>query len=314
MKKTLTLFALLLGISMLSQAAVIDSSFYDFKIHIKGFKAPKAYLGYYFGEETFVLDSAKVDSVTGAMRFTRNRVIPEGLYFIANTEGVVVMDFIVNGWKDFTIKTELNTPIASAEIIRSDENAAYFTYLKEFQKLKWELDSLEKNTILKKTISDDELKDYYRKLKSLEHLHITFIHQYSHLWAAQLVQAQLNISTKSPIKAKSHSLLMMPDSPQSSMRMGFASYPFWENFDFTDSRLLYSTIYISKLKEFVSVLGGVSEDLQKKYCDALLTKSQSNNRFYQITLNWLMRYLESHPSLPHAHPLLEHLACHYIKQ
>lgn len=312
MKKTLTVFALLLGISLLSQAAVIDSSFYDFKIHIKGFKTSKAYLGYYFGEETFVLDSAKVDSATGAMRFTRNRVIPEGLYFIANTEGVVVMDFIVNGWKDFTIKTDLNTPIASAEIIRSEENAAYFTYLKEFQKLKWELDSLEKATSWKKTISDDELKEYYRKLKSLEHLHLAFIHQYPHLWAAQLIQAQLSLSTKSPIKAKSHSLLMMPDSQQSSM-MGFTSYLFWENFDFTDTRLLYSTVYISKLKEFVSVLGGISEDLQKRYCDALLTKSQSNSRFYYITLNWLVRYFKSHPNLPHAHPLLEHLTCHYVK-
>ena len=196
MKRIITTLTIILIYLPFLNAAV-DSTFYDIKISIKGFKSKKAYLGYYYGNETYIVDSSKVDSLTGFMRFTRNRRIPEGVYFISNTEGVQLFDFIVNGWKDFTIKTQLESPFENAEVIRSEENRHYFDYLKTVNKLKKSLTENESAVMLKKTISDDELKNYYRILRGLEYQQGVVINNNPQLFMAKLIHAQSTFDANS---------------------------------------------------------------------------------------------------------------------
>lgn len=253
-----TLTTTLLFLSILK--ADIDSSFYDIKITIKGFKSQKVMLGYYYGDETYVVDSAKVDSLTGFMRFTRYNRLTEGMYFIANTEGVV-FDFIVNGWKDFSIKTDMNALIDSAEIIRSEENKHYFDYLKSIRKIEKQLSELHK---IGSTISDEDVKIYFRKQQSLENLNSFYIKKYPDLFFVKtLASLQSN---------KAH---------------------YWDNFDFRDTRLLRSKVYVLKLNQYVMEIMPKDSDSIRHYCDILLANTKINIAYYQFTLKWLTKHFES---------------------
>ena len=122
--------------------AETENNYYDIKITIRGFQSEKALLGYYYGDKTYVVDSAKVDTKSGKMRFFGNRKLLEGVYFVANTEGVV-LDFIVNGWKDFSISTDSKALLDSASVFRSEENKYYFDYLKTVKKKQSEIKNID---------------------------------------------------------------------------------------------------------------------------------------------------------------------------
>ncbi len=311
MKRIITTLTIILTFLPFLNAAV-DSTFYDIKISIKGFNSKKAYLGYYYGNETYIVDSSKVDSLTGFMRFTRNRRIPEGVYFISNTEGVQLFDFIVNGWKDFTIKTQLESPIENAEVIRSEENHHYFDYLKTVNKLKKSLTEHESAVMLKKTISDDELKNYYRILRGLEYQQGVVINNNPQLFIAKLIHAQSTFDAKKYLKTiNKSSFLIKSNEPERSSSLNYPLHLFWENFDFRDIRLLYSRVYEVKFKEYVSLVSSASLDLQKKYCDILLGNSKVSLEYYQLTLKWLTKHFETNLDSKEASILLEYLVKNY---
>ena len=300
----------------------IDSLFYDFKITIKGLKSAKAYLGYYYADETFVIDSTKVDTLTGFMRFSRRRRVPEGMYFIANsiqmntdvqrtTNDGVIMDFVVNGWKDFSIKTNLNSPIDSAEIIRSDENSAYFEYLQSFNKLRTDILELEDRTCQVNSITNDDLKLYYRKLKMLDNLAPNFIKKYPQTLWAKILLVKQPPSVLAPSNA-TFSVFGVPyKTEMSDNTFLFNKKYYWDNFDFRDIRLLRTRVYVSKLKLYVDEMTQATTDSIKQYCDILLAYTKVNLEYYQTTLKWLTQHYEAQLNDPKAQTVFEHLVKNY---
>ena len=283
-----TLTTTLLFLSILK--ADIDSSFYDIKITIKGFKCQKALLGYYYGDETYVVDSAKVDSITGFMRFTRYNRLNEGMYFIANTEGVV-LDFIVNGWKDFSIKTDINALIDSAEISRSEENKQYFNYLKSIRKIEKQLSELPKTC---ETISNEDVKIYFRQQQSLENLNSFYIKKYPDLFFVKTLASLQPKNTQQSISPiLNNSKLYNRTINNTPQYLENTSYHFWDNFDFRDTRLLRSKVYVLKLSQYVIEIMPKDSDSIRHYCDILLTRAKVNLAYYQFTLKWLTKHFES---------------------
>ena len=301
-----TLTTILLFLSILK--ADVDSSFYDIKITIKGFKYQKALLGYYYGDETYVVDSAKVDSLTGFMRFTRYNRLTEGMYFIANTEGVV-LDFIVNGWKDFSIKTDINALIDSAEISRSEENKHYFNYLKSIRKIEKQLSELHKTG---GTISDEDVKIYFRQQQSLENLNIFYIKKYPDLFFVKtLTSLQPNNVQQSISPILNDSKPYNRTISNTPQYLENTTNHYWDNFDFRDTRLLRSKVYVLKLNQYVMEIMPKDSDSIRHYCDILLAYSKVNLAYYQFTLKWLTKHFESKMPLNKADLAFVHLVENY---
>jgi hypothetical protein len=286
--RTNRIFTTLTFIFLFSQSlpAQVDSNHYDIKIVIKGLKKTKVGLGYYYGDVAYLIDSSAVDASTGFMRFNRRKKIPDGLYFVAYTEGGKILglgspifEFIVNGWKDFTIKTDLNCPIECVEVIRSDENTFYFNYLKSARKIEKELAQL---TTPVKTISDEDVKIFYRKRQSLSHLRNQYIQKYANLFFAQMLKSNL-------------------PTFQNNIKQ------YWDNFDFVDSRLLRSRVYINRLQQFALDITPQSSDDTQRHCDNLLARTKVNIQYYQFTLKWLTDYFASKMPSPKANSIFVYL-------
>jgi hypothetical protein len=293
--RTNKLFTTLTIIIFLSQTlqAQVDSNYYDIKIVIKGLKTSKIGLGYYYGDVAYMIDSSTVDASTGFMRFNRRKKIPDGLYFISYTEGGKITDpespileFIVNGWRDFAIKTDLKSIIDSVEVIRSDENKYYFDYLKSVRKIEKELSHMTRSG---KTISEEDIKNFYRKSQSLIYLKSQYTRKYPHLFFAQMLKSNL---------------------PTYSTNMK----QFWDNFDFGDSRLLRSRVYITWLQEFVISITAQTPDDTQRYCDKLLARTKVNIHYYQFTLKWLTDYFASRMPSPKANAAFIHLVENYHRR
>jgi hypothetical protein len=274
--------------------AKADNNYYDIKITIKGIQSEKALLGYYYGDKTYVVDSAKVDAKSGKMRFFGNRKLLEGVYFVANTEGVI-LDFIVNGWKDFSITTHYNALVDSITVFRSEENKNYFDYLKAVKRKQSEIKKLQADlTILQYKNDYPTFELYQRKIiekyRFIDNLTYSSLKRYPDLFFSKLIGANRTPSVSDEIR---------PYDEVGKPNPAYYYYGcrhFWDEFDFNDTRLLRSKVYGQKMKQYLNQIMPSNLDSLKLYSDFLLAKSKVTLEFYQYTLNYMTQFFEERTS------------------
>ncbi len=268
----------------------IDSSFYDIKIKIKDFKSPKALLCYYYGDQTFLVDSAQVDTMNGAMRFTQNKRLPEGVYFIAKPDGAV-LDFIVAGWKDFSITTTSLSLYDSAKVENSRENDVFFKYMRAIQSTAAQSAQLQKtNELLRQAKAREAVAENERKFvelyQNLEKTLKNTIQENPGLYITKLLAANQQPTVPDNIKPYTESKKINPIYPY------YLAQNYWNNFDFSDERLLRSPYFVTKVKEYVSRVVSPSQDSVNVYTDLLLDKMKAQPLYYKYTLKFLTQWCD----------------------
>lgn len=289
--------------------AETENNYYDIKITIRGFQSEKALLGYYYGDKTYVVDSAKVDTKSGKMRFFGNRKLLEGVYFVANTEGVI-LDFIVNGWKDFSISTDSKALLDSASVFRSEENKYYFDYLKTVKKKQSEIKKLQIDLSLLQYNKDYETFNLYQrkiieKYRFIDNLTYSSMMRYPDLFFTKLINANRTPSVSDDIRPFDDSGKPNPTYYYYGCRH------FWDEFDFNDTRLLRSKVYVQKVRQYLDQILHSDIDSMKRYSDFLLSKSKVTLEFYQSTLNCVTQFFESRIAQPNGDKMYIYMVENY---
>ena len=289
-----------------------NDNYYDIRITIKGFPSEKAMLGYYYGDKTYVVDSAKVDSKSGKMRFFGNRKLLEGVYFVANTEGVI-LDFIVNGWKDFAISTDSKAVLDSASVFRSEENKYYFDYLKTVKKKETEIKKLQIDLSLLQYQKDYETFDLYQrkiieKYRFIDNLTNSSLKRYPDLFFTKLINANRTPSVSDDIRPFDDFGKPNPTYYYYTCRH------FWDEFDFNDTRLLRSKVYVQKVRQYLDQILHTDIDSMKRYTDFLLSQSKVTLEFYQSTLNCVTQFFDSRISQPNGDKMYIYMVEHYYQR
>jgi peroxiredoxin len=295
--------------------AAADSSIYNIQFKIRGLKATKVVLGYHFGDQNFLVDSTNVDTLTGSLRFASRRKLPEGVYFIAHTEGSskgILFDFILAGDRDFLIETTVNAPIDSANIDRSMENIQFFNYQKKARQVQTGIaDMRSMREMLQRAKADratlmEQDKKMYEKAQELDVFTVGQIQKYPDSYTSKLMKMLRNPTVPSNLK------------PYSDDKKPNPNYGFWyrqhyfDEVDFSDERLLRSPYYTAKLGQFVGQIVPASPDSMTYYLDFLLEKTRTRNlTVYQFTLRWLTNLFDSNIEKPFSDTYLVHLVEKY---
>jgi len=131
MKKQKHLFILVFAILI---STLLHSQGYNIELTAKGFLQKNTYLGYYWGDEKVIIDTAKVSEKQ--IIFSGSKALDGGLYFI-QIENSESFNFIANGeTQNFIMKSKSANLQLSLKVTKSDENSAYVKYLKTQAKLK----------------------------------------------------------------------------------------------------------------------------------------------------------------------------------
>ena len=280
-------FLLFLSLSLTNTitASPGDSLFYDIKIKLTGIKTQKVLLGFYVGDQTYLIDSTQADISTSAMRFKPNRPLAEGVYFVAVAEGIV-FDLILAGENNFTIVTKISSPYDSAQISGSRENTVFFDYMKTTQKTQYDviqirsmLDMLRRAKADKATLYEQQVQ-IREKFESLDKYTQNLIQQNPSLLTTKL----LNITT-TPL-VPSEVLPVLENRKPNPAYWSYFRQHFFDGVDFTDKRLLRSQYYTKRLEQFLGYMSTNPEEV-KSELDFILEKTRTNPDFYRYTLNWL---------------------------
>jgi Domain of unknown function (DUF5106) len=86
---------------------------------------------------------------------------------------------------------------------------------------------------------------------------------------------------------------------------------FWDEFDFNDTRLLRSKVYVQKVRQYLDQILHSDIDSMKRYSDFLLSKSKVTLEFYQSTLNCVTQFFESRISQPNGDKLYIYMVENY---
>jgi hypothetical protein len=262
-----------------------DSLFYDIKLTLNGIKTQKVFLGFYVGDQTYLIDSTQVDISTSAMRFKPNRPLAEGVYFVATNEGIV-FDMMLAGESNFTIATKMTAPYDSALISNSRENMVFFDYMRTTQKtqndviqIRAMLDMLRRAKAEKSVLYEQQVQ-IKEKFEELEKYTQNVIKQNPSLFVSKL----LNITT-APLVPSEVPPVLENRKPNPTYWSFFRSH-FFDGVDFTDKRLLRSQYYTKRLEQFLGYMSTNPEEV-KSQLDFVLEKTRTNPDFYRYTLHWL---------------------------
>ena len=284
MKKGFILIIIIFLFPNFIHASPEDSAFYDIKIKLKGIKMSKVVLGYYIGEQTYAVDSTHVDTVTGEIHFKPTCLLAQGIYFVANTEGVV-FNFILADEHDFTINTHISAPYDSAHIEQSVENAVFFNYMKVLQKTETEVNQIStmvdmlRQAKAENTVIKEQQQKIIARYAGLDKYTQSVTRQAPNLFTSKL----LNISTMPVVPSE---LTPMTNNKPNAAYWYYFRQHFFDGVDFNDMRLVRTPYYAKRLEQFLGYMTN-NTDSVKTQLDFILNKTHSHPAFYKFTLQWL---------------------------
>src|SRR6056297_889614 len=120
-----TLFLLL----FVSSATLLFAQGYEIKINISDQPDAEIYLGYYYGDKTYVRDTAKLDN-KGKGKFKADTLLPQGVYIVI-LPSKNYFDLLIGEDQKFAIETTSDDLVKNMKISGSKENEAF----KEYQEL-----------------------------------------------------------------------------------------------------------------------------------------------------------------------------------
>ncbi len=96
---------------------------YKIQFEVNGLADTTAFLGYYFGESTYIKDTAKVDS-KGQFLFDGKNKLEEGMYFLVVNK-TRLLDFLVSQDQDFKLTTSTEDYIDNLKVEGDIENQLF---------------------------------------------------------------------------------------------------------------------------------------------------------------------------------------------
>ncbi len=286
-----------------------DSISNNIEITIKDFPARKALLCYYYGNQTFLLDSIVVDSLTGFMHFKSRKNLPIGMFFIA-TYDARLLDFIISDEKNIVIKTSYKNLYNDA-LVESKENEVFFTYMSITNKATIQAEDIKSMTEMLKHAKkdksvfaeqDNKIRQVYKNLDSTSR---ALINTHPSLFVTRLLKAYQPIDM--PLDIKPYTA----DKRFNALYGYYYRQHFWDNFDFSDARYLHAPFYTTKIDEYLQNTIPKHPDSLNTYIDIFLARTKATPEYYKYSLHYITQLCEDNLKDAFSENMLIHLVDAY---
>lgn len=263
---------------------------YQLDFQIKDLKDTTVLLGYYYGESTFKLDTARSDK-NGKFRFAKPKRLERGMYFLIVNGKVKLFEpgFLVTDDQEFLLTSSGPDYVRNMKVTGDLDNQLFF------ESMVFNGDRHKEAEPLVKILKDSTLKEEQKKEAREAYLKID-----------QRVQAyQDELIRKHPTLVTSKMLNMnrrveVPEPPRradgsidSAFQFRYYRKHFFDNFDITDDALirLPTPIYQQKLEEYLDKLFFQTPDSLMKAINELVARVKSNKETYKyVVYNCIYKY------------------------
>ncbi|MCU0429990.1 MAG: DUF5106 domain-containing protein [Cytophagaceae bacterium] len=225
---------------------------YSIKVKVNGVKNDTCFLGHYFGQKQYTpVDTAVADAL-GNFQFAKKKDLKQGVYLviIPNT----YFELIISAEQDIKIETDTANLISFMKTKGSVENDQFYA----FQKFMMEASKEAKD------FKDPEAIKAFQK--KVEQYKSTMFATYPSSFTSKILRA-----ADEP---------KMPDFKREDSLQSFYYYRshFFDNYDFTDERMLRTPIFIPRIERFMNDLTAQAPDSIIRSLKMLFDKAEAGNK------------------------------------
>lgn len=254
---------------------------YKIQIQIPDFSETTIYLANYYGEKTYMADTA-VSDASGLAVFEGDEALPGGLYIVA-VDRNKVLEFIVNEAQEFSLITKGPDFVENMQVKGSPENELFFNYMRfnagkyqEVQPLQKELKELPEENERAKALKDQilEINEEVEAHKN------QIIQEYPESFLASFFKMMKDVE--------------IPEAPildngrkDSTFAYRYFKEHYWDNTKLNDDKLLRTPVFHPKLVRYLDKVLMQHPDTIIKEVDRLINLSRSNDEMFKY-LVWFI--------------------------
>lgn len=288
MRKFLLTLSLFTGITT---AALAADNGYNIKLHITDKANAKVYLAHYYGKPLptiYKMDSVTLDANGKGVLSTEDKVIG-GIYIMVMADNSSYFEFLLKNGDDFSVKSTASKLPEGVEYKNSPENERFLSYVNYLRGVGEQQQKIQKGMSAAKTKADSTA--VLEKSKKLNR---------------ELIAYRKDYIKKHPNTLLSNifGALLMPEVPEGKHTLpdgiedkNYSFYYFkthyWDSFDFSDNRLVYTPIYDNKLEYFFKNMVMQVPDSINHEADKLLAEARAGDEVFKYTLHWLAKYTQN---------------------
>ncbi len=270
MKKIVLLFLIIL-----STEGVFSQTSFKIKASVDNTYGTKAYLLSYYGYKNQVIDTAiSIDNKNYIFNLPKNS--EQGIYKILFSSGYFID--IIFTQKNISFKADLLKLHETIEFKNSDDNTLYY-----------------KTTKIINSFDSQIWKISYSKLDSLEKLNrINKLEQKKYLELNTIIKNNKNKLFTKYILAQQ----IPKNNKANTNKKKFLKKHFFDNIDFSDSRLIRSPIIALKIRAyFYEFYKNTNTQQYKKAVNMLMTKAAVNKKMNDFVLNEIFELFEKNENI-----------------
>ncbi|MDR3047736.1 MAG: DUF5106 domain-containing protein [Bacteroidales bacterium] len=254
-------------------------------VHIKGATDPVIYLAIHHRNQLYLRDSAKVSSKETYVFKGTNR-LDEGLYTLISSKRMPYLEFLIDNNEHFELFMDTSMNPTTFTVKNSPEVEVMLAFQRKTGGAKKLSDFyLERRKINDEAVKKDSVEFYDNKLKDLNTEMETYIK---------------DLIAKNPDylmskMQKVYQNIEIPDPPvkadgtiDSLFQSIYYRTHYWDNFDFTDKRMIYLPVTEPKYVDyFTKVLYYQETDTVIKYVDMFLKKAEADSLLFRYFVDRL---------------------------
>jgi peroxiredoxin len=276
-------FTLLLCLSCSLLAVAKDG--YDINVKLKNYTDSMLYIARYFGKglpTIYLLDSTKV-SKKGTGSFKRTEKLTGGLYMFISGKRDRYFEFILDNGDVLQVNIDDTVWAEHTRITGSpqqEEFASYQAFVKGIDK-----ESKLLRERLEKARSKADTEVIYAEGKKQSELLDVFRNNYINSHPDRFL-THLLLGSK-PVDVPDEYPKKADGSVDSGFKWRFYRDHYWDNFTFSDDRLIHSPLLDSKLTDYFTKVIIPHPDTFIVEADSILAKAHKSENLFKYTLNWL---------------------------
>ena len=249
------------------------------KFTITGFKNTICYLGGHYGDHDYIYDTAKVDD-KGNFQFTGDKELDGGVYFLISSSKKKLFEFIIDKEQKFSMQADTSDYIKTMKVIGSDENKLFYDYQR------YAVEMHGKMELLSKQAKDGPNKDSAKKeLDTLNQQSRSYRRDFIAKHSTMLMAKILN-TVEEPIVPPAP--ILANGRPDSTFAYRYYKAHYFDNVDFSDPRIIHTTVFFPKIKEYLTKLTAPDPDSVIVAADYLIQKAGKDKDMFKFLVQYII--------------------------
>ncbi len=274
----------LLLIATFATASFSQNRGYRIDIRIDGMPDSVCYLANYYGDKTYLADTAFVDA-GGSFVFQADTALPGGIYIVAGQSNNKYFELLVDSAQQFRVETSMSGIPSEMYFEGSSDNRLFYHYVNENIRRRQEIDRL-----TGEMKGMDPRSEEYRRAEE----RIGTLYDGLNMFEDSLIAAHPGTFVSAVLLAKREPPLAPPrylaDGREDSI-FAYQSYKkhYWDNLDPADARLLRTPLYHKRLQRYFEEVVYQDPDTLIREADKFIARAGSDRDTYKYAV-WYLTY------------------------